>query len=333
MTRMHQSLLAGAALALVLPSLAVAQEATTGNAGPAVEPNQTTQDTIVTMDSVAATTETTTGETVEETVTDVQVTSAEEAMSLENWTYDELYASGISIGQITGAEVYGITGEDVGDVDDVLFDMDGQILSVVARMNDGFLGMGRTHVNIPWDMVSAETWQDGLVIPFTEDELDAHAMPLSETGGRVVGSEDVAELPGGAFQGFETGPNVWRATELLNNTARLREGDTFANYGLVSDIVLQGDRIAAVLVMPDPSFGATGGVYGYPYAGTQGWTRVGMDGTVGTAADGTTVATDTATRTGTAANGTMGTAGTYDLPYDRTQVEMLQPFDPAMLTD
>lgn len=315
MTRTHRSLFATAALALILPSVAAAQEA-----GEAVETDSEVQGTTVTVDSVAATTDTTIDATTEGTVTDVQVTSANgEPMSLDDWTYDELYASGISIEQIIGSEVYGPEGEDVGNVDNVLFNMDGQVLSVVARMNDGFLGMGRSHVNIPWGMVSAENWQDGLVIPFTAEEVDAYAMPAAETGGEVVGSQDVAELPGGLFQDYETGPDVWRATELLSNTARLRDGEAAANYGLVSDIVVQGDRIAAVLVTPDPALGARGGVYGYPYAGTEGWTRVGMEREDGLAADGT-ARTD-------------AEAGTYDLPYDRTQVERLEPFDPAMLTD
>jgi len=97
---------------------------------------------------------------------------------------------------------------------------------------------------------------------------------------------------------------------------------------------VQGDRIAAVLVTPDPALGARGGVYGYPYAGTEGWTRAGVDGR-GVAADGTVV-TDAAAGTaagGATAGNTGMTVGTYDLPYDRTQVERLEPFDPAMLTD
>ena len=91
--------------------------------------------------------------------------------------------------------------------------------------------------------------------------------------------------------------------------------------------------MVTVLVMPDPDLGVTGGVYGYPYAGTQGWTRAGMDRNADIAADGTVRTTiDAAARTSTGANGTMGTAGTHDLHNDPTQIERLQPFYLAILT-
>jgi sporulation protein YlmC with PRC-barrel domain len=326
MTRTHRSLFGGAALALVLPSLAMAQAAATEDAGPAVDPSQATQSTTATTDSAAATTDA--GSTMEQGGSDVQVTSAGEPMSLDDWTYDELYANGISIGQILNADVYDPNGEDIGDVDNVLFNMEGEVQSIVAQVGGGFLNIGSTHVNIPWDMVSTENWIDGLVIPFGAEEVESYALVSGGTDGEVVGSEEVAELEGGLFQDYETGPNIWRATELLNNAARLREGEAFANYGLVSDMVVQDGRIAAVLVTPDAGFGAAGGLYGYPYAGTQGWTRGGMDGTTGVAADGTTATTEAAAPTST-----MGTTGIYDLPYDRAQVERLEPFDPAMLAD
>lgn len=319
MTFHRSALLATASLALVLPSLSVAQEAMTEDAGPALEDGS---EAMMTEDSgVAMTEESEAGMGV----TEVETTSASEPMDLSTWTYDDLYANGISIEQIMSAEVYGPGGDDVGDVDDVLFNMDGEVLSIVARMDDGFLGLGRTHVNIPWEMVSTEAWADGLVIPFTEDEVDTFAMSAEEAGAEIVATEDVAEVSGGAFEDVETGPNVWQATDLLNDAARLQEGEGYETYGMVNDIVLRDGRIAAVLVTPDASWGApAGSVYGYPYAGTAGWTP----GT--TAADGTTVETDETL----AAQGTTGmTTGTYDLPYDRTQAEMVRPFDPAMLMD
>jgi sporulation protein YlmC with PRC-barrel domain len=290
MTKHHTALLTSAALALALPSLALAQDTAVE------EPDAATE--------------------MEMGVTEVEPTSAAEPMDLSAWTYDDLYASGISIEEMVGADVYGPEGDDIGDVENVLFDMDGQVLSVVAEIG-GFLELGDTHVNIPWDMVSAEDWSDGIVIPFGEDEVEAYVATGWETGDQVAGAEEVAEVGGDGAGEVETGPNVWRATDLLNNSARLREGEAFANYGLVSDIVVQDGRIAAVLVTPDATWGAAPGVYGYPYAGTGAWTR------------GTAVGADAEL----AAEGTTGMAGTYDLPYDRTQAETLQPFDPAMLTD
>ena len=193
---------------------------------------------------------------------------------------------------------------------------------------DGFLELGDTHVNIPWEMVSTEAWTDGLAIPFTEDEVDAYTVPSDETGVEIAGDEELAEVSGDAFQDVETGPNVWRATDLLNNTARLREGEAYENYGLVNDI--------------DPARRPDRGGAGDARRGRgrPGRHRLrlslcgdrrldpGHDGRHGD--DGTMTEGDA----NMAAQGTTGmTAGTYDLPYDRTQAELVQPFDPAMLAD
>ena len=300
MTNHRATLLASAAFALALPSLAAAQDTMTEEPGTAA-----------------------TG--TEVGVTGVTPTSANEPMDLSTWTYDDLYANGISIEQMVGSDVYGPDGDDIGEVENVLFNMDGQVLSVVAEIG-GFLDIGDTHVNIPWEMVSAEDWSDGIVLPFGEDEVETYTATADQAGVEVDASQDVAEVSGDGAGEVETGPNVWRATDLLNNTAQLREGEAYESYGLINDIVVRDGQIAAVLVTPDAGAGApAGAMYGYPYAGTAGWTPG------ATAVDDGTMTEADATM---AAQGTTGmTTGTYNLPYDRTQAEMVQPFDPAMLTD
>jgi sporulation protein YlmC with PRC-barrel domain len=319
MLTIQKPLLATAAAAL-LPTLGLAQEATP-DTGSAVE---LPVETMEAEDATVYEADPATGEAAmegdaagmaqDETamgVTGVETTSAAQpATDLSGWTYDELYASGISINEMVGADVYGPEGDDIGDVENVLFDMDGNLLSVVAEVG-GFLDIGDTHVNIPWEMVSSEDWTDGIVIPFAEDEVEDYIATPEQAGGTVTASQDVAQVGGDGSGEVETGPNVWRATDLLNNNARLMEGEAYADYGTVNDIVVQDGRIAAVLVSANAAGmtgaadgGAAGGIYGYPYAGQAGWTR-----------------------------GTTEAPGTYDMPYDRAQAETLQPFDPAMLTD
>ncbi|TNC74829.1 PRC-barrel domain-containing protein [Rubellimicrobium roseum] len=320
MRTIQNPLLATAAVAL-LPTLALAQDVAP-DAGAAVE---LPVDTVETEEATIFETDPATGAAVEGEagmteiaqddmsmdVTGVEATSAaQEPMDLSTWTYDDLYATGISINEMMGTDVYGPEGDDIGDVQNVLFDMDGQVLSVVASIG-GWLNLGDTHVNIPWEMISSENWSDGIVIPFTEDEVDDYVATTEQVNGMVVASEDVAEVGGDGPGVVETGPNVWRATDLLNNSARLREGEAYADYGTISDMVVMDGRIAAVLVnatggmVGTTADGTSGtGLYGYPYAGQAGWTR-----------------------------GADGTAGTYDMPYDRAQAEMIQPFDPAMLAD
>ena len=67
---------------------------------------------------------------------------------LADWRYDELYTDGISVDDMIGSDVKGPTGDDIGDVENVLIGQDGQVLSVVAEVG-GFFELGDTHVNIP----------------------------------------------------------------------------------------------------------------------------------------------------------------------------------------
>ena len=93
-----------------------------------------------------------------------------------------------------------------------------------------------------------------------------------------------------------TGPRAWRATDAIGDFARLKDGDGYANYGYVDDLIIRGGEIAAVVVSPDVGVGAAApGVYAYPYYGYDyGWDP-GLN--------------------------------TYDLPYDREEVGALEPFD------
>ncbi len=67
------------------------------------------------------------------------------------------------------------------------------------------------------------------------------------------------------------GNRLWRVFEPIGDCAPIREGDAYANYGYVSDVLLRDDRIAAVLVQPDVGYGVTG-YRAYPWYGRgAGW--------------------------------------------------------------
>ena len=279
-----RTLLVSLALAATLPAAALAQEAEVVDPGPAIDPallseeDALAEETIVTADSAAA---------------------LSEPATLEGWSYDEVYASGISINEILGADVYGPDEDDIGDVENVLFDLEGNVLSIIAEIG-GFLDLGDTHVNIPWEMVSAEEWEDGVIIPFDEDDIEDNIVAYEEVVTPESASE-VQEVSGDGPGVVDTAEGTWRATDMIGDFARLREGDGFVNQGLVDDIVVQDGRIAAMVVSPDPAgLDSAPGIYGFPYAGQAGWNDA---------------------------------EGVYDMPYERAEAERLQPFDPAMLTD
>lgn len=213
---------------------------------------------------------------------------------LAEWTYDELYADGLSIEELLDADVNGPAGDDIGQVENVLFNEEGRILSVIAEIG-GFLELGDTHVNIPWEMVEAAEWDDGIEIPFTQETIEEFTLFTDEIVREMDAASEVQEVEGDGAGVVGTGPDVWRATDVIGDYARLRDGEAFENYGYVDDIVVRDGQIAAVVVTPDVGWGA-GGYYAYPY---RGYGAAGWD-----AGD-----------------------GYYDLPYERAEVETLEPFD------
>lgn len=185
-----------------------------------------------------------------------------DVIALNEWRYDELYTEGMSAENfIDEVEVYGATGEEIGDVEDIIANQDGEIIAVIAEVG-GFWDIGDTHVSIPWDEV--EVTAGRVTVPLTEETVedyglfDQEYLTAENVSGEVVGGVDAAE----------TGPRSFRLSELIGDYARLRgEDDEMVNYGYVRDVMIQDGRIAAVVVNPDVGYGAPGYYTAYPYYG------------------------------------------------------------------
>lgn len=78
-------------------------------------------------------------------------TSAEGALPVASWltqpSDDHLIAS-----RLKGLEVYNRSGEDIGDIDELLVDHLGKVEAVVVRVVD-FLGVGKRNLAIPFDQL------------------------------------------------------------------------------------------------------------------------------------------------------------------------------------
>lgn len=218
-----------------------------------------------------------------------------EIVPLADWGYGELYLEGLSIEELIGADVNGPTGEDIGDVENVLFSEDGRVLSVVAEVG-GFLELGDTHVNIPWELVSAADWDEGIEIPLTQETIEDYSL-LTDEYVTLADTTEVQEVGGDNAGVVATGPLVWRATDVIGDTARLREeGEAFVDYGYVDDLIVRGEEIAAVVVGPGAGLAAPD-YYAYPYYDVEPG------------------------------------VGYYDLPYTEAEVGDLEPFDDDLLAD
>jgi sporulation protein YlmC with PRC-barrel domain len=175
---------------------------------------------------------------------------------------------GISVRYLTDSEVYGPTGDEIGEAEDVVIGEDGDVLALIAEVG-GFWDIGDTHVAVPWAEVEimADGYDYDVSLPVTEDAVDdydlfgdrnalAAADPAAET---VPGVDDDAPPP-----------QAWRGRDLIGDYARLAGGEAGpVNYGYVSDIVVADGQVEATIVTPSAAYG--GGYYAYPNYATPAW--------------------------------------------------------------
>lgn len=194
-----------------------------------------------------------------------------DVIALSEWRYDDIYRDGFSAEEfIDEREVLSTNGENIGDVEDLIADMDGRIIAVIAEVG-GFWDMGDTHVAIPFDQVDIRA--AGIIVPITEDTVDNYDlfdtehMTAAEVSDGLVGGVDNAA----------TGARSFRISELIGDYARLSDGgidvgtnaarvNAPRNYGYVNDVIIRDGEIAAVVVNPATGYG-TPGYYAYPYYG------------------------------------------------------------------
>lgn len=81
-------------------------------------------------------------------------------------------ANGMQASNLIGADVKTASNKDVGSVDDLIIDKDGQVVAIVVGVG-GFLGMGQKDVAISWDKVTKSGGSDeqGLTSG-TSDDLE-----------------------------------------------------------------------------------------------------------------------------------------------------------------
>lgn len=190
---------------------------------------------------------------------------AEEVIALADWQMDEFYVDGISVDYLLDeVEVYGRTGEEIGSVQNLVFSRDGEVLSLIAEVG-GFWDMFDTHVNVPWDQVS---WDDAdrLTIPVSEETVEDYSVFKTDY---LLASEAEQSVEAVSENDLLTGMNAFRASDLIGDYARIRNGTRMVDYGYVNDLVIKDGKLQSVIVTPQEGYGVSGS-YGYPYHG-RGW--------------------------------------------------------------
>jgi sporulation protein YlmC with PRC-barrel domain len=184
---------------------------------------------------------------------------------LREWNYAPLYEEGWSVEQLLyGAEVYGEDGEEIGDVENLVFRDDGTVVGLIAEVG-GFWDIGDTHVAVPWDEVAISETDLAVTVPVTEETIGDYSVFgegfYEENGGEVVEAGE-AEGVAAVSDDVQTGPGLFNATDMIGDYAYL-EGDV--QYGYVSDAIIQDGAISAIVV--DATAYGMPGYYAYPYAG------------------------------------------------------------------
>lgn len=204
---------------------------------------------------------------------------------LTNWSYDPLYQEGRSVNDIIySADLYGPNGDNIGSIENIIFSDDGTAEALIAEVG-GFWDIGDTHVSIPWDQVELGA-SGGVSVPITEDSVADYSgiyegyLTMSDTDGRTVVDDDL-----------ETGPSVFKATDLIGDYATLSDRTP---YGYVNDVLIDANGDISAVVVEANAYG-TPGYYAYPYGGY----------------------TTPAERN----------SPYYGMPYDSNQIDRLEQFD------
>lgn len=73
--------------------------------------------------------------------------------------------------KLIGTSVYNTEGEEVGEVEDIVFDKDGKIVGVVLKVG-GMLGIGGKSVGIKWDEVRVSPDDPLVTIAYKKEQLE-----------------------------------------------------------------------------------------------------------------------------------------------------------------
>ena len=180
-----------------------------------------------------------------------------EVQVLTDRNYDQLYAEGWSVEEMFDeTTVTGPDGEEIGDVENLIFADDGKLLAVIAEVG-GLWDIGDTHISVPWDQVTLSDDASELQIPVTEDTVADY--PVFGEPEATVGEEE-GETVAQVEEEVGTTSNAFTATELIGDQAYLNAD---LRYGYVSDVVVRDGAIAAVVV--DAATYGRPGYYAYPY--------------------------------------------------------------------
>lgn len=179
----------------------------------------------------------------------------QQGFDVSNWDPKQAYQGWSAEQMMDQAEVYGSGGEEIGSIENLLIDEQGQVVALIAEVG-GFWDIGDTHVAVPWKEVSFENGR--VNIPVTEENVEEYSV-MDE---RFFTKKKIGELQR-VEEDVETGSRIWKATDLMDDYAVTRTGEA---YGYVNDLIFD-DKGQLQAVVVNARNVARPGFRSYPWLG------------------------------------------------------------------
>lgn len=184
---------------------------------------------------------------------------------LDHWAYDPLYTNGWSVDDVLEQTIaVDPSGTAIGDLDNLVFSDDGRLLAFIVEL-DRTWDIAETHVRIPWEEAVLSDDTTELHLPITEETLGSYSI-FDRVGDRppprIAKGSRAQVVPPEA----DPGSDAFRATDLIGDFASVED---MRRYGYVSDLIVRGDAIAALVIQAagiEPT-----GPRAYPYPGYRSW--------------------------------------------------------------
>lgn len=156
-------------------------------------------------------------------------------------------------------EVVGGNGEVIGDVENLIFSDDGELLGLIAEVG-GFWDIGDTHVHIPWDDVEVGDSIGQIETALTEATVDNYDVFGDYAFDVDSLLESDTDFRGPVNDDLITGPTIFRASDLIGDYAYLSDG---VRYGYIADVLVSNGELSAIVT--DAASAGRRGYYAYPY--------------------------------------------------------------------
>lgn len=173
-------------------------------------------------------------------------------VDIHTWKLDP--ATGWSVKKLLGKKVKSAQGEDVGEVDNIIFGPDGDLRKLIVSTG-GFLGIGEKNLAVKWTDVKLGPGYEYVTTPITHESVQKYGLfdGIPKSSGPLA-------------------PREWRSTELIGAYVYLKAN---VHYAYVRDLIVGKDgQLQAVIVSPDVGYAhGVGGYYAYPFFGSHhhGW--------------------------------------------------------------